>query len=266
MMPNVLQCQPRHVLGIIWWCAPYFPAYERKTWDMLHHVAPHFILIFIQASVSRIHRQIPLNAPLDFDRAGLPSLWDFGTPKKRPESWIMTSLDCAMPRSPQLCWASTPLMLEKFSGQFAKPKRIPKMFGGEVVWRHWQSSLKKSGQFENHQTSPGLSGVWRRVPKRCLAHVGRSLSEQMPFIHFNVPSIKFPEIWYGILCYDLWRDMILSTGHFGSSRCWHQGLHAIYTHSAVKWLRWQVRCCIKPRQMSGAWSKQLCTQSCMRLS
>lgn len=52
---------------------------------MLHHVAPHFILIFIQASVSRIHRQIPLNAPLDFDRAGLPSLWEiWGGRKKLP--------------------------------------------------------------------------------------------------------------------------------------------------------------------------------------
>ena len=217
MMPNVLQCQPRHVLGIIWWCAPYFHAYERKTWDMLHHVAPHFILIFIQASVSRIHRQIPLNAPLDFDRAGLPSLWEIlGRQTKSPESWIMTSLDCAMPRSPQLCWASTPLMLEKFSGQFAKRNIFWRCFGGEVVRRHWQSSLKKSGQFFS---PPNITRVFsRRLEESAKEVRGLMLedhcSEQSSFIHFNVPSKKYPEIWYGIFCSDFMSDMVLSNRAF----------------------------------------------------
>lgn len=127
-----------------------------------------------------------------------------------------------------------------------------------------------------HQTSPPgfLQAFGGERQRGAWAHVGRSwIMSKCRNIHFNVPSFFF----FGSESGTTRRIMVCSAMIYDVIWYYQQGILVLpdagtrgfmpfYTHSAVKWLRWQVRCCIKPRRMSGAWSKQLCTQSCMRLS
>ena len=189
-VPNDAKCSAVSATTCSWYNLMVCTLFSRLWTENMRHVAP-CCTSFYPHLHSSIRIPYPpadsLECPIGL-RQGRASefVGNLGRPKKNsPESWIMTSLDWGMPRSPQLCWASTPLMLEKFSGHFAKPKRISEDvwgWGGEAF-----ASLKKSGQFVFHQTSPPCflqafggerqRGAWAR----CWV---RSLSEQITLYPF----------------------------------------------------------------------------------
>ncbi len=99
----------------------------------------------------------------------------------------------------------------------------------------------------------------------------------MPTVHPFLMNHNYPDIWSDMI----WRDMIWDKAFWffhmlAPASCHLQSSSHSY-HSVVKWLRYKVLspmlhqtradgCTKFPYVHSGAWSKQLCTQSCMRLS
>lgn len=131
------KCSTMSATTCSWYNLMVCTLFSRLWTENMRHLASHFHSK--NPTVSRIHGQIPLNAPLDFDRAGLLSLSFILCRRKNPGEGSWPWLPCPG-------------------------------FLGFAEHRHrwcWRNSQAFGGERQR--------GAW--------AHVGRWLSEQMPFIH-----------------------------------------------------------------------------------